>query len=141
MEPLGPFAVLTSFNLLVCTLCRHACLVDEVAIHLQAKHRDLPVARRGDIVRAIGEYGRRPLIRNQAGLAAYLRLPEAPIEAIPYLAGPFPDGFKCSDCPYVAGQLRSVQEHCRRAHGWVNPRPAGGNTLPPIPHRIVGTIR
>jgi hypothetical protein len=131
----GPLDFLAAYGVLVCRECRYACPTDEAATHLRARHRRLSATYRSGVVRAVQSLPAR--YRRQADLASFT-LPAQPVPAIPQLDGPFPDGLKCRACPYVARQVRRIQEHCRTVHGWANPqrrgRPvqaAGGdNTLP-----------
>ena len=126
---MDPFVILEPYGILLCSACQSAYLPREVGTHLRSKHRTLPAAHRAAIVRAVAQ-GSQGIYQSQADLAARFRLPDRPIPAIARLEGPFQDGLKCRACPYVARQVFSVQEHCRTAHGWVNPRPRGGDTRP-----------
>ena len=126
---MDPFVILEPYSILLCSACQSACLPREVGTHLRSKHRGLPAAHRATIVQAVAQASQ-GLYQSQADLAARFRLPDRPIPAIAQLEGPFQDGLKCQACPYVARQVVSIQEHCRSAHGWVNPRPRGGDTRP-----------
>ena len=106
-----PFTILTSYDVLVCTSCRSACLPREVPTHLRSKHRALPAARRAAIIRAVVQ-STQGLCQSQRDLAACFRLPAEPVPAIAQLDGPFRDGLKCKACPYVARHLVSIQKHC-----------------------------
>ena len=101
----------------------------EVATHLRSKHRVLPAAARAAIVQAVAR-APQGFCQSQGDLAARFQLPDQPVPAIAQLEGPFRDGLKCQACPYIARQVRCVQEHCRTVHSWVNPRPRGGDTRP-----------
>ena len=126
---MDPFTILESYGLLLCTECQLACLAREAATHLRSKHRGLSAACRATIVRAVARASQ-GLYQSQADLADRFRLPTRPIPAIPQLEGPFRDGLKCNACSYIARQVFPIQRHCRTAHGWVNPRPHGGDSRP-----------
>ena len=122
VEDIEPLVALAPYGVLVCVECQAACLPRETAAHLRSKHRILPPAARAAIVRAVARASQ-GLCQSQGDLAARFRLPNRPVPAIPQLQGPFRDGLKCRACPYIARQDRSMRDHCRTVHGWVNPRP------------------
>ena len=50
---MDPFIVIQPSGILVCSLCKHACLAKEVTTHLRSKHKNLGTAARSNIVQAV----------------------------------------------------------------------------------------
>ncbi|KXX72843.1 hypothetical protein MMYC01_210575 [Madurella mycetomatis] len=101
-----PFAILAPYGVLVCTLCRRACVANEAKTHLASQHAaQVNIGRRRAILAAIAAAP--VLYRTQADLDSF-PLPTRPIPAIDLLEGPFPDGLGCRTCPYVARQTNPV---------------------------------
>lgn len=118
-----PFISCNEYNLLVCTVCRHAVLVREVKTHLDLHHKQLPPATRQDLVRTTALLSHYP---SQDSLKTF-RIPTVPVPAIPELAGPYGNGLQCRKCPFIVRTIRGMQKHCAKVHGWVNVRKRGGN--------------
>jgi hypothetical protein len=120
------FTILESYDLLVCTLCKYACLVKELPNHLMKQHKQISLVRRQAIIKWAD--GHPQLFQKQKDLE-HFSVPSLPVPPIPELEGPFSDGLKCSSCPYIVRQVRSIQEHCRTTHAWVNTQAKGGNHI------------
>ena len=120
-----PFVYIDDYLLLVCTECQFACLGDEITTHLRTRHRDIGPEQRQQITKAVQQIPQ--LLHRQADLAS-LQYPKPEGPAIAQLATPQTDGFGCQQCPYVARQVRRMQEHCRTTHGWQNDWVKGGDT-------------
>ncbi|KXX74250.1 hypothetical protein MMYC01_209339 [Madurella mycetomatis] len=124
-QAIEPFTILALYGVLVCTLCWRACVANEAKTHLASQYAvQVNIGRRKAIFAAIAAGPVR--CRIQTDLDSF-PLPTKPILAISPLEGPFPDGLGCHECPYIARQVRTIQEHCRTAHGWTNPVTRGGN--------------
>jgi Orsellinic acid/F9775 biosynthesis cluster protein D len=93
-----PFKVLLSYELLVCTVCKYCVLLNEVPRHLQDHHRQFTPAERHAIFEAVYIP---TLYEDQRALRAF-KIPTEPIPPIAELDGPFPDGFRCHQCPFIA---------------------------------------
>ncbi|KAH7109811.1 hypothetical protein EDB81DRAFT_704547 [Dactylonectria macrodidyma] len=130
-----PFIYLLQYRVVVCKICGFACVSDEVATHLQVRHRDLPPAERHKIAEEIGKIPN--IIRNQQGLSGF-RFPPPTADPIPYLRPPEPDGLKCRQCPYIARQRQRIQRHSHKSHDWHNPNGRGRPSQnPPQPESEV----
>ncbi|KAF6806228.1 hypothetical protein CMUS01_14418, partial [Colletotrichum musicola] len=46
---------------------------------------------------------------------------------VAHIAAPITDGIRCNQCPYVCRRVQTIQDHCRKAHGWVNSHKRGGD--------------
>lgn len=97
-------------------------MADEVFSHLKAQHTPITTSeakRACEIVQAIPG-----IIRNQTALRKWT-VPPPTTAPIPLIAPPEGDGLACQRCPYVARQIFSIQEHCRKENGWINERRRG----------------
>ncbi|KAI3317262.1 hypothetical protein HD806DRAFT_492673 [Xylariaceae sp. AK1471] len=118
-----PFLYVPVYDTVVCTECRFACVADEVEAHLGAAgHAARTAVERRTIAQAVQQMP--GAFSNQAQLSGF-RFPNPQCAANPLLQAPETDGLACRRCPYVSRQVRGIQEHCRTAHGWVNPRSRG----------------
>jgi hypothetical protein len=130
-EAIGPFTILEEYRLLVCKVCRHACLANEVITHLRSKHRTIPAPRRREIVDNVRALPH--IIQNQAGLRD-LRCPAPTTTALPWIVPPHVDGLACRTCSYVVRNKDKIKLHCRTAHGQAatrkRSRPAEGSEDP-----------
>lgn len=122
ISSIEPFVFLRRYRVVVCRRCQFAVVGDEVATHLQKRHKDMSAPSRKIICITIS--GIENIIHNQTGLRDFI-YPPPTTSYIPELAPPQTDGLKCRECPYIARQLQKVQAHCRTEHGWENDRKAG----------------
>ena len=83
-----PFTFLLTYNIIIC--CGQGKVTDEVAKHLQQKHR-FSRQQQEEIIRNI--YDIPGIIHTQAELKQF-QLPQKEIEAIPELEAPATDGMK-----------------------------------------------
>lgn len=120
---MDPFAHLPEYPFIFCTKCRFACITNEVPTHLQRHHISINARQRAEIAQAVRSIP--GLLQNQNELRAFPLLPPT-TKPIPLLPPPQNDGLQCVECPYIARQVRSIQEHCRTIHGWQNPVRKGG---------------
>ena len=116
-----PFAHLPQYAVLVCQLCQFACLADEAPRHVQQRHEDISREERRRIAQSVLSVPN--LLRNTGDL--HLLAKPCPEEPIPFLAAPKSDGLKCRKCSYISRHVQKMQSHCRKKHGWQNPRGAG----------------
>lgn len=119
---MDPFVHLPRYSIVVCKTCGFGCVADEVATHLQQRHRDLTLVERRAVEQAVHRLPN--LIQRQDDLCR-LENPPPGIDPIPYLATPKTDGLKCWHCTFVSRQVQTMQAHCRDRHGWQNPRAKG----------------
>lgn len=119
---MDPFVHLPANRVVICSVCRFACVANEVATHLRTRHRDISPAKRQNIVEAVEQTHN--IIRSQAELIGF-QFPEPTTEPIRFLEPPKPDGLKCLLCPYISRHLQKIQAHCRINHGWKNQRKRG----------------
>ncbi|KXX73085.1 hypothetical protein MMYC01_210546 [Madurella mycetomatis] len=107
-----PFAILAPYGVLVCTLCRRACVANEAKTHLASQHAaQVNIGRRRAILAAIAAAP--VLYRTQADLDSF-PLPTRPIPAIDLLEGPFPDGLGCRTCPPTPSPAAATSGRRRR---------------------------
>jgi len=121
-EAIKPFVVLEEYRLLVCTVCRYACLTNEVITHLRSKHRTIPAPKRRELVDKVKALP--DIIQNQAGLQN-LQYPIPTAPALPWIAPPYVDGLACQTCGYIIRNKLKIKEHCRTAHGQATIRKRG----------------
>ncbi|KJZ70333.1 hypothetical protein HIM_10262 [Hirsutella minnesotensis 3608] len=122
---MDPFIHLPRFPIVICKTCGYACVADEVAGHLQARHRILPVAERRAVEHTVKSI---PGIVHRRDELSRLEVPPPAIQPIPHLAPPKTDGLRCRKCSYVSRHLQKIQAHCRSAPDWQNPRNRGRPT-------------
>ena len=83
-----PFTILAPYGLLICTVCKWACLASEVPTHLRTYYKRLPIPQRSAITQAVL---RNPgLYKSQKDLELF-QLPKQAVQAIPELEGPYSD--------------------------------------------------
>ena len=116
-----PFAHSPQYAVLVCQLCQFACLAEEVPRHIQQRHEEISFEERRRIAQSVLSIPN--LLRNTGDL--HLLATPCPEEPIPFLAAPKLDGLKCRKCSYISRHVQNMQDHCRKKHGWQNPRGAG----------------
>ncbi|KAH8646439.1 hypothetical protein BGZ61DRAFT_501311 [Ilyonectria robusta] len=134
-----PFIYLPEYPFVICQACRVACVGNEVTRHITSKHAGSPASVKLKEIQAAVEVipG---IIRNQKELKDWL-VPPPTTAPIPHIPPPKEDGLGCNQCPYVARQIKRMQQHCRDKHGWVNNRKRGRYTntseaaIPPVPWR------
>jgi hypothetical protein len=134
------FHHLDEFRLLVCKACRYAVLRPQLNRHLGDHHKDLSAAHRRAI---IDELSQLAVLQRDEEVRS-MRLPDPGQLALPCL--PVHDGFRCTlrgscdfcdgscsacdacdSCDYVAGSIRSIQNHCRGPpHNWRKSRKVTG---------------
>ncbi|PWI64632.1 hypothetical protein PCL_09489 [Purpureocillium lilacinum] len=121
-----PFVKLDKYPLIVCKKCRIACVANETVTHLREKHASMDAKER----RSVAEKVRSTpgIVWDQAGLARF-KFPPRTTDPIPFIEPPAGDGLCCGDapCEYVAREVRVMQRHCRKAHGWRNSWTRGGD--------------
>ncbi|KAK5989588.1 hypothetical protein PT974_01671 [Cladobotryum mycophilum] len=81
---------------------------------------------RKQITQAVGDI--QDIIQDQAQLKDF-EYPPPIVEPIPFIQQPKDDGLRCVECGRVYRQVRRIQEHCRKAHNWVNEWSKGGNVV------------
>lgn len=117
-----PFVYVSTYRVVICAICRFACVANEVGTHLRTRHRDISTIERQIIIKAVQQTPN--IIRNQAELREF-QLPSPTSEPISFLELPRSDGLKCLMCPYISRHVQKIQAHCRVAHGWKNERKRG----------------
>ncbi|KAK4446078.1 hypothetical protein QBC34DRAFT_153287 [Podospora aff. communis PSN243] len=120
-----PFVVPDTYGLLICQVCQYAVVVRQASGHLRTKHRTIPASEQKAILRTIQHL---PVMQSNDERIVY-QLPAEPVQPLPCLKGPYEDGYACTTlgCMYIVRGLRTIQEHCRVKHGWVNPNEKGGD--------------
>ncbi|KAH7247494.1 uncharacterized protein BKA55DRAFT_540773 [Fusarium redolens] len=118
-----PYALLSTYRLLLCQVCAIASVADEVATHLRTRHRDIQPERRQELAVKIKQIPN--ILHSRDDLRHYLQYPTDTIQPIPYLAPPKPDGLKCRACGHIVRRVEKIQKHCAEKHQWMNPRGRG----------------
>jgi hypothetical protein len=80
VKAIEPFAILEEYRLLICKVCRHACLANEVATHLRSRHQTIPASQHRELVNRVKVLPH--IIQDQAGLRD-LRVPLPTASALP----------------------------------------------------------
>ncbi|OAQ59779.1 hypothetical protein VFPBJ_11599 [Purpureocillium lilacinum] len=118
LNGLGPFVLVADLRLVVCRICEHAVLGDEVQTHLRCKHRSAwTMQQRSAIARRVRDLP--GILRDQGDLEAFT-LPAPTTSPIPYIGAPKNDGLQCNACGYVTRTISKMRLHCRDKHGWTN---------------------
>ena len=114
------FTYLPTHHIAICKTHRQGVLLSQLASHLDSGHQGLTVATRRAIASAAEV------------LTDWATCPEDVVhplsEALPLgHLSLFKDGFKCKTepCGHIVRGLQNIQNHCRREHGWNNPRKRG----------------
>jgi hypothetical protein len=106
-----PFIYLPPFPFVFCSHCKLGFVKSEVYNHLKVKHGHLS---RSQIKSIRNEVAAVPGMANdQHGLKNW-EPPPPTIQPIPYIQPPQDDRLGCNLCPYVVGEVRRMQEHCRK---------------------------
>ncbi|PON20110.1 hypothetical protein TGAM01_v211033 [Trichoderma gamsii] len=119
---MDPFVYLPEYPFVICSVCKFACVANEVAAHLQQQHIPATAAevrRISDVVKAIPG-----IIKTQEELRQW-SVPPPTTPPIPIIPPPEPDGLGCNECPYVARTPKTIRAHYRNKHEWVNDRGPG----------------
>lgn len=125
MDDIGPFRYDPQYPFVFCTVCRWAYIGDEVYSHMKTHHKErIKTSERKRIAERIRAIPR--IICSQAELC-HFPLPERTTKAIPYIATPASNGLRCKQCAYVVCTVRTMQEHCRAEHNWINDWKVGGH--------------
>ncbi|KLU92671.1 hypothetical protein MAPG_11615 [Magnaporthiopsis poae ATCC 64411] len=154
-----PFTYLARFRLLVCTCCRHAVWAspDNLRYHLKSSPKCAWMSGRPGSNLALCTTNKEKIIRqcalafpealraepdHNAGPGTFAAsfpfpLPDRSAPAIPELRAAEPNFYGCDftplpdapACTYACQSQDGIKAHLRKAHAWVNPRPAG--TLAP----------
>lgn len=113
--------------MLICNRCQYAVVPLQIEQHLRQHHRQLSLEQRRELADKADK------ILDIARIETDVIYPptgQAPIDCLPL----FFDGLKClgkdaqgCDCTYVCRTKYSMQEHCKREHGWINPQKRGGD--------------
>ncbi|KAK3935637.1 hypothetical protein QBC46DRAFT_461975 [Diplogelasinospora grovesii] len=119
-----PFVHVREYPFVICKTCQFACVTDEVAGHLRRWHDSIQASERAEISQAVQQIP--GTIRDQFGLRAF-QFPPPSVQPVPFIIPPEPDGLRCAECPFVTRNVRGMQGHCRKAHGWRNEWQKGGN--------------
>jgi len=113
------------YRIVVCRQCCTGIVRSQTQAHLNTKHQYLPMSVRKDIVSAASR------VREWANTEEEVVFPDPGNKPIHYLAI-FKDGFKCiapgqesASCRYIRRTVQDMQKHCRKEHGWANPRKRG----------------
>jgi hypothetical protein len=123
---------LPEFRVIICHKCQYAVLPSEIDSHFtKTPVHSLSKPSRQYIIQKVAKIG--GLIQNQQELQRDgFIFPSPGSTAIPELGEPKTDGLGCTfmtrdgkQCPIVYGQEQQIREHCRDAHGWVNPQKRG----------------
>lgn len=119
---IAPFVFITAQRVLVCTECQHGVIANEAGTHLAKQHKTLGVERRSEIAGNVQRI--RGVICTQDDLLSFT-FPPPEWSAHPHLQKPRADGLGCHRCKFVSPNIRTIQEHYRVEHEWINPRGSG----------------
>ncbi|KAJ9413322.1 hypothetical protein FOXG_15071 [Fusarium oxysporum f. sp. lycopersici 4287] len=122
----GPFIYLEQLNLVVCSICKYAVLVDGIRNHLlhQRHQYTLSAGEKKEIISTVGSI---PGILKQQDDLLKFQFPPPETKPLPFIEAPKHDGLRCNECDYVTRQTVNMQKHCRQKHGWQNDWTKGGN--------------
>ena len=111
---------------MICQAYRVACVGNKVTRHITSKHAGSPASARAKEIQTAVETipG---IIYDQKELKDW-SVPPPTTAPIPYIPPPKEDGLGCNQYPYIARQIKRMQQHCRQKYGWVNTRRQGRYT-------------
>jgi uncharacterized C2H2 Zn-finger protein len=119
------FEYLRESRIGICKAHCYGVLLSQLPTHLQRSHKELSVAARKAVVLAASEY---PAWATSAEAVVVPAPASHPVAHLPV----YRDGLKCcaetqarNQCGHIVRTLRDMQEHCRKEHGWTNPRKRG----------------
>ena len=118
-----PFVHLPEFPFVICKSCEFGCVAGEVSSHIRVRHGEIDQqARRRitEVVRSIPG-----LAQSQADLAGFT-YPSPTAPPIPFIEAAKEDGLRCRECSFIMRHAGHMKDHCRKEHGWQNPRKRGG---------------
>jgi len=102
-------------ELIICRACKYALTPNGLELHLQRKHKTIPLPTRK--------------ILNTYSMGLDRRGPLTVIQPKRIIAGydclELIKGFQCSTCREFSKTIISMEVHCNRKHGWVK---SNGNT-------------
>ncbi|KAL7916971.1 hypothetical protein ACQKWADRAFT_325022 [Trichoderma austrokoningii] len=119
---MDPFVHFPDSLFVICSVCKFACVANEVTAHLRQQHIPATAAevrRISDVVKAI------PGIINTQEELRQWSVPPPTTPPIPIIPPPEPDGLGCDKCPYVARTPKTIGAHYRKEHKSVNDRGPG----------------
>lgn len=119
------FNHLHEYRVIICRACRYAVVPDQVTAHLAHNHPDIPTQTCKNIQSNTDQMEDLARINKEV---IYPDSKDAGVEGLPI----YQDGLGCvsesdggQQCSYVCRNIRSIQNHCRLNHGWVNTQKRG----------------
>jgi superfamily II DNA or RNA helicase len=114
------FTYLPAHHIAICKTHRQGVLSSQLASHLDSGHQGLTVATRRAIASAV------KALTDWAACPEEVVYPTSEAPPLSHLLL-FEDGFRCrmEPCGHIVRGLQNIQNHCRREHGWNNPRKRG----------------
>ncbi|KAI4221646.1 MAG: hypothetical protein L6R40_008618 [Gallowayella cf. fulva] len=109
----------TNFRVIICTGCKVAVPPGQTWTHLKAHHPSISVSTRREVVEHVGTLG------ELAWEPSNVHIPKPALNLTAILQT-FTDGLVC-ECWYSCRTLQGIQEHCKKAHNWVNNQKRGGD--------------
>ncbi|EMT67217.1 Putative ATP-dependent DNA helicase Q1, partial [Fusarium odoratissimum] len=119
-----PFIHLPPFPFVFCSHCKIGFVISEVYNHLKIKHSHLSRSQMKSIKKEVAAIP--GIAKDQHELKDW-EPPPPTVQPISYIQPPQKNKLGCNRCPYVVGEVRRMQEHCRIMHGWINDWKKGGN--------------
>jgi hypothetical protein len=106
-------------QVLICRSCQYCLQPNGVGGHLQRNHQAIPLKIRKELV----SYAESLILRNPCQIVASITI-------IPAFEGlKVTPGFCCSICDSLYRTIGSIEEHCIKAHGWIESKGTDHNEL------------
>lgn len=127
------FEHLSQYRIIRCKRCRYAVVPKQVERHVKDHHPHINAAQRRQIGRVAMNL---PDTAHKSEDVVYPGADAEPIPGFPIVK----DVLVCKGqigeqaCGYTCKAIRTMQEHCKKPHGWVNNQKRGGNARAKLRH-------